>query len=86
MSSKDFICSHSCKTTCGSLNEALRRETASIRFYESILDECDTPEIKQFVSEVIDTRRKEMLKMISKLNEIHARSQIVDGVISSFNE
>lgn len=67
------------------LNEALRKETASIKFYESVIDQCATPEVKVFLGELMETRRVEVLKIIQKLNEIRARSQALDGIASSFN-
>ncbi len=33
-------CQHACKNTCTSLNEALRKETAMVKLYEGMLDEC----------------------------------------------
>ncbi|MBA4251577.1 MAG: hypothetical protein C0442_07630 [Chlorobiaceae bacterium] len=67
------------------LNEALRKETSSVRFYESVFEECNTPEVRNFLSDIIDARRQEILKIIQKLNEIHARSQSLDGLAASFN-
>ncbi|MFO7448241.1 MAG: hypothetical protein R6W90_17920, partial [Ignavibacteriaceae bacterium] len=81
----DIKCLHACKNTCALLNEALRREAATVRYYEGILEECSMPEIKNFITDLIEEKRKEILSIIQKLNEIHARSQSMDGVISSFN-
>jgi len=78
-------CVHACKNTCAMLNEALRKEASIVRFYESMLEQCNLPEVKSFISETIEDRRKSILKIIQKLNEIHARSQVIDGMISSFN-
>jgi len=85
MKEKDINCMHACKNTCSMLNEALRKEAATVRFYEGVLEECNTPDVKSFVGDLVDERRKGILKIIQKLNEIHARSQVVDGVYSSFN-
>lgn len=85
MSGKEHNCAHTCKNSCSSLNEALRKETTTVRFYESIIEDCNSPEIREFLTEIIETRRKDVLKIIQKLNEIHARSNITDGIISSFD-
>ncbi|MBE2281816.1 MAG: hypothetical protein IAE91_15635 [Ignavibacteriaceae bacterium] len=85
MESGLFTCQHICKNSCASINEALRRETAAVRFYESVLENCNSPEIKTFLTELMEERRVAILKMIQKLNEIHARSQVIDGMISSFD-
>lgn len=67
------------------LNEALRKETSLVMFYKSTLEECNMPEVKTFIDEVVEQKSKIILQIIQKLNEIHVRSQIMDGVTSSFN-
>ncbi len=79
-------CNHACKNTCASLNEALRKETAMVKFYEGMVDECGIPEVKTFMDELVDDKRKLILRLIQKLNEIHVRSQTIDGVTSSFDD
>ncbi len=78
-------CQHACKNTCATLNEALRKETAMVKTYENILDECNIPEVKSFMEELVDEKRKVILRLIQKLNEIHVRSQAIDGIATSFN-
>ncbi len=79
-------CQHACKNTCASLNEALRKETAMVKFYEGMVDECGIPEVKTFMDELVDDKRKVILRLIQKLNEIHVRSQTIDDVASSFDD
>lgn len=78
-------CQHACRNTCAMLNEALRKETAMVRFYESTLDECNFPEVSSFMNELVEEKRQVILRIIQKLNEIHVRSQALDGIVSSFN-
>ncbi len=85
MAELEVKCQHACKNTCATLNEALRRETAMVRFYESVVDECNIPEVSSFITGLIDEKRKVILSLIQKLNEIHVRSQALDGIASSFN-
>lgn len=85
MTDSELKCQHTCRNSCAMLNEALRKETATVRFYEEVFDECNSPEIKDFLGQIIDVRRSEILRMIQKLNEIHARSQSTDGIVSSFS-
>jgi len=84
MAELDFNCNHACRNSCSSLNEALRQETASVRFYERVFEECNSPEIRGFLTAIIEDRRENILRIIQKLNEIHARSQTMDGIVSSF--
>ena len=85
MAEIEVKCQHACKNTCATLNEALRRETAMVRFYESVLDECNIPEVSTFMNDLVDEKRKVILRLIQKLNEIHVRSQALDGIASSFD-
>ena len=85
MKEREVICAHTCKNTCAMLNEALRKETAVSKFYEEILEQCNMPDVADFVSDQIEEKRKCILRIIQKLNEIHARSQTIDGISSSFN-
>ena len=78
-------CQRTCKNTCASLNEALRKETTIIKYYESALAECNIPEVRVFMDELVEEKRKVVLRLIQKLNEIHVRSQATDGIASSFN-
>ena len=85
MAEIDIKCQHACKNTCATLNEALRRETAMVRFYESVLDDCNIPEVSSYMTELVDDKRKVILSLIQKLNEIHVSSQALDGIASSFD-
>jgi rubrerythrin len=67
------------------LNEALRKETSQVMFYKQILEECNMPEVKNFIENLVEEKSNVILQIIQKLNEIHVRSQILDGVASSFN-
>jgi hypothetical protein len=81
----EVTCQHACRNTCATLNEALKRETALVKFYESVVKECNMPEVSTFLSDLVDEKRNVILKLIQKLNEIHVRSQALDGIASSFN-
>ncbi|MCW8804791.1 MAG: hypothetical protein OQK57_10350 [Ignavibacteriaceae bacterium] len=85
MSDTGINCQQACKNTCASLNEALRKETAIIKYYEGVLAECTMPEVKTFMDDLVEEKRKVILRLIQKLNEIHVRSQAIDGITSSFN-
>ncbi|MDR3627149.1 MAG: hypothetical protein P4L45_09960 [Ignavibacteriaceae bacterium] len=85
MKDNEIKCMHACKNTCAMLNEALRKEASIVRFYEGMLDECNLPEVRSFITDTVEEKRKAILRIIQKLNEIHARSQVIDGMISSFN-
>ncbi len=84
MDTEDVKCVHACKNSCAMLNEALRKEASAVKFYEGVYAECNFPEVQSFLQEMIEERRNAILRIIKKLNEIHAKSQSLDGIISSF--
>lgn len=85
MNEDEKKCMHTCRNTCAMLSDALRKEAAMVRFYESVLTECNLPEISSFISELVEEKRKDILSIIHKLNELHAHSQTMDGIESSFD-
>ena len=85
MVEKQINCQHTCKNTCAMLNEALRKETSMVMFYKSTLEECNMSEVRNFINDLVDEKSKIILQIIQKLNEIHVRSQVIDGITSSFN-
>ncbi len=85
MTDKQSNCQHTCRNSCAMLNEALRKETSLVMFYKSTIEECNMPEVINFLNDLIEEKSKTILQLIQKLNEIHVRSQILDGVASSFN-
>jgi rubrerythrin len=82
---KPFDCTHACRNTCGMLNEAIREESEMVKFYEKMMGECDYPDVQAFIRDVLEERSRSVIRLMQKLNELRARGQILDGVISSFN-
>jgi len=85
MSKESVDCSHACRNTCGLLDNAIREETAMVRFYEGMMQECDYPDVREFVRELLEERSRTVIRIMQKLNELRARGQILDGVMSSYN-
>ena len=85
MKENDVKCVRACRNTCAMLNEALRKEASLVRYYESMLEQCNFPDVRGFVVDLVEEKRKGILSIIQKLNEIHAHSEVLDGVYNSFN-
>ncbi len=85
MESKNFECRHACRDTCSMLDEAMRDETAMMRFYERMMNECTYPDIHAFIREILEERSSAILRIVQKLNELKARGQTIEDVRSSFN-
>ncbi|HTY38718.1 MAG TPA: hypothetical protein VMH23_16480 [Bacteroidota bacterium] len=85
MSELNVKCAHACRATCAMLSEALREESEMVRFYETLGKECNYPDVNAMVQELIESRSKSVLMINQKLNELRARAEIIDGVISSYD-
>jgi hypothetical protein len=85
MAPESVECRHDCRLTCGMLTEAMREEAMMIRFYEKVMNECNYPDVHSFVKELVEERSRDVLRINQKLNEIRARGQMMDGVISSYD-
>ena len=85
MNERNVKCDHACRNTCAMLSEALREESEMVRFYEKLGIECNYPDVHEMVRELIESRSKSVLKINQKLNELRARAEIMDGVISSYD-
>ena len=66
------------------LTAALAEETMVVRFYQHVLTQCDEPDVHNFVRTLLEERSASVIRIMQKLNEIKARSQVMDGVQSSF--
>jgi hypothetical protein len=67
------------------LAEALREESEMVAFYERLRQECNYPDVHEMLQELIEQRSRSVLMINQKLNELRARSEILDGVISSYD-
>jgi hypothetical protein len=85
MNENSVRCAHACRNTCAMLSEALREESEMVLFYERLRRECNYPDVHIMLQELIEQRSRSVLMINQKLNELRARSEILDGVISSYD-
>lgn len=85
MDEKNVKCEHACRQTCAMLRQALREESDMVRFYERLKAECDYPDVHDMLQELVEARSRSVLLINQKLNELRARAEILNGVISSFD-
>ena len=78
-------CNHDCRITCKMLTDAMRKEAEMIQFYETIMVECDYPDVNSFVRTLLEEKSRIVLRINQKLNEIRACGQVSSGVISECN-
>jgi hypothetical protein len=85
MNEKNVRCAHACRNTCAMLSDALREESGMVLFYERLRSECNYPDVHAMLTELIESRSSSVLMINQKLNELRARAEIIDGVISSYD-
>ena len=67
------------------LAQIMREETELAKLYETLLTECDYPDVQSFVREMLEAKSGTILGILQKLNEMRARGEIGNGVIASFD-
>jgi len=86
MEENKINCEHACKNTCEALKQALKSENRILKIYNSVVDECSLPEVKSLLSELINEKRKVVLKLEQALNELQEKSHIIDDIAESYNK
>jgi uncharacterized heparinase superfamily protein len=79
-----FLCEHTCRNTCSALTRALQYETALVRLSEEIIQQCDDADIKEFMRDLARNSSESIIRIMQKMNEVQARTQILDNIASSF--
>lgn len=82
MSKYQVQCAHTCKGLCTSLEIALLREKEAILQYDALRDECNYPDVKAILNELIIHRQKS----IRMLEEAKALLKTKFGVLEQIQE
>lgn len=78
------ICSHTCKEYCTALEIATLREKEAILQYGSLRDECNYPDIKAMLNELI-MERKKTIELLERTKEnLRSRFAVLDQVREGF--
>jgi len=80
---QDVKCAHGCKEFCTAMEIATLREKEAILQYDALRDECDYPDVKAILNELILQRQKsirllEEAKLLTK-SKFEILDQIQDG-------
>lgn len=80
-----FDCEHTCRNSCSALTRALQFETAIVRLSEEVIQQCDDGDIQEFMRDLARNSSEKVISIMQKMNEVQARSQILDGITSSYD-
>ncbi len=86
MEENNVNCEHACKVTCDALIKALRKESSILEIYNSVIDDCSLPEVRDLLAELITEKKKVIRKLEQSLDELQEKSHIIDDIVESYNK
>ena len=85
MLKSDAQCAHSCKGFCTALELATLREKEAILQYDSLRDECDYPDVKAILNELIIQRQKTIRLLEEAKVLMKSKFELLDQIQNGFN-
>jgi rubrerythrin len=77
-------CEHSCKGLCNALEVAERREQEAIKEYREYAAQCDYPDVKELLEELIRSREQAVRVLRQKRESLEVRFAMIDRINDSF--
>ncbi len=77
-------CVQSCKGLCNALEVAEHREKEAITMYREYLANCNYPDVREILSELIREREHALQVLRDKREELNVRFAMIDRINESF--
>jgi rubrerythrin len=77
-------CVHSCKGLCNALQVAEHREQEAIKEYREYAAQCDYPDVKELLQELISSREQAIQVLRQKREALEVRFAMIDRINDSF--
>ncbi|RPH34964.1 hypothetical protein EHM92_07085 [bacterium] len=77
-------CVHSCKGLCNALQVAEHREQEAIKEYREYAAQCDYPDVKDLLEELIRSREQAIRTLRQKREALEVRFAMIDRINDSF--
>ncbi|MBP1648434.1 MAG: hypothetical protein H6Q30_1879 [Bacteroidetes bacterium] len=77
-------CVHSCKGLCNALEVAEHREQEAIKEYREYAAQCDYPDVKELLEELIRSREQAVRVLRQKRESLEVRFAMIDRINDSF--
>jgi rubrerythrin len=77
-------CVHSCKGLCSALEIAEHRESEAIKEYRRFAGDCDYPDVRVLLEELIREREKGLMLLREKRQALTAKFNAIDNITESF--
>jgi rubrerythrin len=80
----NITCVHSCKGLCNALEVAEHRETEAIKEYKRFAENCDYPDVRVLLEELIKDRQHSVRLLQEKRALLAAKFDAIDRITDSF--
>lgn len=77
-------CVHSCKGLCNALQVAEHHEQEAIKEYREYAAQCDYPDVKDLLEELIRSREQALRVLRQKREALEVRFAMIDKINDSF--
>ena len=77
-------CAHNCKEFCTALETAMQREKDAILQYGALRDQCDYPDVKILLNELILQRQRSIGLLMETKALIKSKFEVLDQVREGF--
>jgi rubrerythrin len=84
MTTKQTDCAHSCKSYCNAIELAALREKEAILQYGALRDECEYPEVKTMLNELIIEKKKSIELLERTKSVLRSKFEVLDQIRDGF--
>ncbi len=85
MKTPTIECAHNCKEFCTALETAMQREKDAILQYGALRDQCDYPDVKILLNELILQRQRSIGLLVETKTLIRSKFEVLDQVREGFD-
>lgn len=78
-------CMHTCQGHCNALKVAEQIEVSAIEGYSRYLTECNYPDVRVILQDMIDRHQKTLQFLQGKKSELTEKLNILDNINDSFS-
>jgi len=83
---QDIKCAHGCKEFCTAIEMSMLREKEAILQYDALRDECDYPDVKVILNELILQRQKSIRLLEEAKQIMKSKFEVLDQIQDGFNK
>lgn len=84
MLQQDMECAHTCRGLCRAIEIATLKEKEAILQYDSLRDECNYPDVKVIINELILHREKSIRLLEDAKVRLRTKFEVLDQIRGGF--